>query len=351
MSRKLKIGNREIGEGSPAYLIAEMSGNHNGEFERAKRLLREAKMAGAEAIKLQTYTADTLTIDSGKEYFRVKGGTPWDDRTLYDLYQEAHTPWDWQPELKTLADDLGLQFFSSPFDRTAVDFLEKLNVVAYKIASFEIVDLPLIRYAASTGKPMIISTGLATRDEISDAVQAAREAGSAGVALLKCTSAYPAPYNEMNLRAIQELENAFGVPAGLSDHTLGNAVACAAVSLGASIVEKHLTLARADGGPDAAFSLEPAEFKDLVDSVRIVEQALGEPTLGPGDREKKNLAFRRSLFVVENIAKGETFTERNVRSIRPSHGLPPRHLPEILGRQAARNLERGTPLGWDDVEG
>jgi N-acetylneuraminate synthase len=329
--------------------VAELSANHNQSFDRAVGILRAAKDAGADAIKLQTYTPDTMTIRSDRECFRIGGGTLWDGRTLHELYAEAYTPWEWQPKLKQAADDLGLDFFSSPFDATAVDFLESVGVVAYKVASFEIVDLPLIEKMAHTGKPLIISTGMATVGEIKEAVGVARNGGAADIALLKCTSAYPAEPAEMNLNTIPELARRFGVPVGLSDHTTGIAVPVAAVALGACMIEKHLTLSRSDPGPDSAFSLEPEEFRAMVDAVRVAEKALGRAEIGPVAKEDASLVFRRSLFVVEDMKRGETFTSRNVRSIRPSHGLHTRHLAEVLGKRCARDVERGAPLSWDLV--
>ncbi len=288
-------------------------------------------------------------MKSNKEYFRVGGGTLWDGRFLHDLYNEAYTPWDWQPRLKQVAEDLGLDLFSSPFDPTAVDFLEKMNVPAYKVASFELVDIPLIRKMASTGKPLIMSTGMATEEEIQEAVQAARAAGASQIALLKCTSAYPAAPEEMNLRTIPELAKRFDVVAGLSDHTMGVAVPVAAVALGACIIEKHLTLSRSDRGPDSAFSLEPNEFKAMVDAVRVAEKALGEVHFGCSPKEANSRIFRRSLFVVKDVKAGELLTAENVRSIRPAHGLHTRHLCDVLGKRAGKDIERGTPLSWDLV--
>jgi pseudaminic acid synthase len=349
--KTITINRRPVGPGHPVYIVAELSANHGGDFQRALRLVEVAKEAGADAVKLQTYTADTLTLDSDAEAFRVRGGTLWDGRTLHDLYREAHTPWEWQPKLKARADELGLDLFSSPFDANAVEFLERMGVPAHKIASFEIVDLELIRCAAGTGKPLIISTGMASREEIGDAVRTARDGGAAGVALLKCTSAYPAPPEEMNLRAIPALAKAFDVPVGLSDHTMGTAVAVAAVALGACIVEKHFTLSRSMGGPDTAFSLEPEELRDLVQAVRKAEAALGSAEHGVGEAEARSRAFRRSLFVVRDVKRGEPFTSENVRSIRPADGLAPRHLSSVLGRLARRDVERGTPLSWELVGG
>jgi N-acetylneuraminate synthase len=344
--QSIKIGQRQIGPEQPAYIVAELSANHNQSFEEAIRLLYAANEAGADAVKLQTYRPDTLTIKCDTEYFRVGGGTLWDGRDIYDLYGEASTPWEWQPKLKTVADDLGLDLFSTPFDPTAVDFLEDMRVPAYKIASFEVVDIPLIKRIAKTGKPIIMSTGMATLAEIEDAVQAIRETGGTQLALLKCTSAYPAPPEQMNLRTIPHLATAFNVPAGLSDHTLGIAVPVAAIALGACIVEKHFTLSRSLPGPDSAFSLEPREFKAMVEAIRTAEQALGRVHYGVSEQEAKSRVFRRSLFVVKDIAAGETFSEENVRSIRPGHGLSPKYLNEVLGRKAALDMKRGTPLGW-----
>ena len=349
----LTIAGRRIGMGSAVYVIAELSANHNQNFDQAVRILRAAKDAGADAVKLQTYTADTITLRSDKECFRIAGGTLWDGRILHDLYQEAFTPWEWQPKLKEIADELGMHLFSSAFDDSAVDFLEQMNVPAYKVASFELVDIGLIEKMARTGKPLIISTGMASEDEISEAVEAVRGAahgaGPAQIALLKCTSAYPAPADEANLRTIPELARRFGCPVGLSDHTMGIAVPVAAVALGACIIEKHLCLRRADGGPDGAFSLEPEEFRAMVDAVRMAEKALGSVQFASGPCEANSRRFRRSLFVVEDIKKGQLFTKQNVRSIRPADGLHPRHFNEILGKRAACDVERGTPLSWELV--
>jgi len=333
----------------PVYVVAEMSANHNQNFERAVQIIRAAKEAGADAIKLQTYTADTLTICADRPWFRVSGGTPWDGRTLHDLYSEAYTPWEWQPKLKQAANDLGMELFSSAFDATAVDFLEEMGVPVHKIASFELVDLPLIEKMAGTGKPLILSTGMATLAEIEEAVQAARYAGAKAIALLKCTSAYPSPAEEMNLRTIPSMAERFHAPVGLSDHTMGIAVPVAAVGLGACIVEKHFTLSRGVPGPDSAFSLEPQEFKAMVEAIRTAEKALGAVHYGSNAREAKMLSYRRSLFVVEDLKRGEVFTEQNVRSIRPANGLHPRYLREVLGRRAASDIERGMPLTWELV--
>jgi len=345
----MKIGRHLIGPGHPVFIIAELSANHHQNYDEAARLVHLAKESGADAVKLQTYTADTLTIACDDPRFRISGGTLWDGRTLHDLFGEAFTPWEWQPRLKTLADEIGIELFSTPFDPTAVEFLEKMNVPAHKIASFELVDIGLIQLAARTGKPLIMSTGMATTDEIEEAVAAARAAGATDIALLKCTSAYPAPPESMNLRTIPDLAARFDVPAGLSDHTLGTTVPVAAVGLGACIVEKHLTSSRQIPGPDSVFSLEPAEFKQMVDAIRVAERALGQVSYGAGDNEKAGRALRRSLFVVADIAIGDRFTSENIRSIRPGHGLAPKHLEEILGRTAKQKLPRGTPLSWDVI--
>lgn len=347
MQQIIKINACKIGVGLPVYIVAELSANHRQQFDGAVKLVKAAKEANADAVKLQTYTPDTLTIQSTRPEFRIGGGTPWDGKTLYDLYAEAYMPWEWQPKLKKVADDLGIALFSTPYDKTAVDFLEEISVPAYKVASFEIVDTPLIEYIASKGKPIIISTGMATLAEIDEAVQAAKRAGASQIALLKCTSAYPAPPDEMNLHTIPQLVEAFGVPVGLSDHTLGITVPVAAVALGACIIEKHFTLSRSTPSPDSAFSLEPQEFKAMVEAIRTAEKALGEVRYEISEQEARSHAFRRSLFVVKDMKAGEVFSEENVRSIRPGYGLHPRYLKEVLGRQAAKDIKRGTPLSWE----
>lgn len=344
---KIQIDGRVIGAGEPVYVIAELSANHGQDFDRAVRLIEAAKDAGADAVKLQTYTPDTITIRSERKEFRIGGGTIWDGRSLHELYGEAFTPWDWQPKLKEIANAFGLALFSSPFDESAVDFLENMEVPAYKVASFELVDIPLIHRMARTGKPLIMSTGMASAEEIEEALVAARSEGATEIALLKCTSAYPAPADEMNLRTITELARRFEVPVGLSDHTMGIAAPVAAVALGACIVEKHLTLSRSEGGPDAVFSLEPHEFEAMIQAVRLTEKALGCVQFGAVAREKASYAFRRSLFVIEDMRRGEIFTKQNLRSIRPAHGLHTRHLSEILGQCAACDIEKGTPMNWD----
>lgn len=327
----------------PVFIIAEMSANHGQDYDQAVKIIHAAKEAGADAVKLQTYTPDTITIDCDNEYFQIQG-TIWDGRTLHDLYGEAYTPWDWQPKLKKVADDLGLMLFSTPFDFTAVDFLEDMDVPCHKIASFEMIDLPLIRKVAQTGKPVIMSTGMATEAEIEEAVEAFKQAGGTELVLLKCTSAYPAPPEEMNLRTIPYLAEKFDVLSGLSDHTLGIDMPVAAVALGARVIEKHFCLSREKGGPDTAFSLEPAEFKAMVDAVRNVEKGLGQVCFELTEKQKSSLTFRRSLFVVKDMEAGETFTEENVRSIRPGHGLHTRHYEEVLGKTATQAIPKGTPL-------
>ena len=342
------INQRAVGYGHPAYIIAEMSANHHQDYDQAVRIIEAAKDAGADAVKLQTYTPDTITMDCDNEYFRIKG-TIWEGATLYKLYGEAYTPWEWHSKLKAAADDIGIDLFSAPFDETAVDLLENVGIPVYKVASFEIVDLPLLRKIASTRKPIIMSTGMATLAEIDEAVQTIRATSDSPLALLKCTSAYPTPPEESNLRTIPHLAEAYQVPVGLSDHTHGIAVPVAAVALGACIIEKHFTLSRADGGPDSTFSLEPHEFKTMVDAVRVAEKALGQIYYGSAVREMESRALRRSLFVVRDMQAGELFTADNVRSIRPGHGLHTRHLEEVIGRKASKAIQRGTPLSWELV--
>lgn len=328
------------------FIIAELSANHNQKFDIAVKTIEAMKEAGADAVKLQTYTPDTITIDCDNEYFQIKKGL-WKGKTLYELYQEAYTPWEWQPKLKKIAEDLGLICFSSAFDKTAVDFLENMNVPAYKVASFEITDIPLIEYIASKGKPIIISTGIATLADIEEAVNACKRMDNEQIALLKCTSAYPAPIGDANLLTIPNMKETFGTVVGLSDHTLGSSAAIAAVALGAKIIEKHFILNRNLGGPDAAFSMEPDEFKNMVKSIREVEKALGLVTYNLTEKQKKSRELSRSLFVIKDIKKGELFTEESVRSIRPGFGLHARYFKEIFKKKATKDIKKGTPLSWD----
>jgi len=344
----VRIDGREIGPGCEPYVIAEMSNNHLRDFERALAIMEAAKAAGADAVKLQTYSASRITIDCERPEFQITDGL-WKGQTLYRLYDGISMPWDWHERLFEKGRELGITVFSSPFDDAAIDLLESLDAPAYKIASFELVDLALVKQVAAIGKPVVMSTGMASQEEIAEALAAAREAGARDVALLHCVSGYPTPVEESNLRTIPHLAERFDCTVGLSDHTLGIVTAIAAVALGASIIEKHVTLRRADGGPDAAFSLEPEELRALVDSARAAWHALGGVEEEPTPSERKSSIFRRSLYVVADVAVGERFTERNVRSIRPGHGLPPKHLPDVLGKRASRAIARGTPLDWDLV--
>ncbi len=350
MTAPFFIAGRAIGPGHPVYVIAEVSANHGQDYDAAVRLVQGAADARADAVKLQTYTPDTITIASDAPAFRAGSGSLWAGTTLHDLYQEAYMPWDWQPRLKTLATELGLHCFSSPFDPTAVDFLLAMDVPAFKIASFELVDLPLIRKVAATGRPIIMSTGMATVAEVDEAVDAARTGGATEIALLKASSAYPAPPESMNLRAIPAMAERYGLPIGLSDHTLGEEAAVAAVALGACIVEKHITGSHDDRTADAAFSLDIGEFRAMVEAIRYTERALGQPLVAPTDEEAESRRFRRSLFVIEDVAAGGRLTERNVRSIRPADGLHTREYEAVLGRRAARAIQRGTPLSWELLE-
>ena len=340
------IGNKEIG-GDRTFVIAELSANHNQDFDRAVEIIKAAKWAGADAIKLQTYTPDTITLDCDNEYFQIKQGTIWDGTTLHKLYQGAYTPWDWQPKLKKIAEEEGLICFSSPFDYTSVDFLEKMDVPAYKIASFEINDIPFIEYIASKGKPVIMSTGIATLKDIEEAVNACRRVGNNNIALLKCTSAYPSPLEDINLRVIPNMKETFDVVVGLSDHTMSNTISLGAVALGAKIVEKHLTLRREDGGPDSKFSMEPEEFKSMVDGIREMEKALGKVTYQLTEKQRNSREHSRSLFVVKDIKSGEKFTEENVRSIRPGFGMETKYIDDIIGKVAKVDIKKGTPMSWD----
>lgn len=353
MSRKLvKIAHRIVGPQEQPFVIAEMSGNHNQSLERALAIVEAAAQAGADALKLQTYTADTMTLNlEHGEFFISDPASPWQGASLYQLYREAHTPWEWHEPILARCRELGIICFSTPFDETAVDFLETLDVPCYKIASFENTDLPLIRKVAATGKPMVISTGMATVAELDETVQAARQAGCKDLILLKCTSAYPATPEDAHIRTIPHLRELFACEVGISDHTSGIGVAVAAVALGASVVEKHLTLRRADGGVDAAFSLEPEELRSLVIETERAWQALGWVNYGPTENEKSSMVFRRSLYVVANMAAGERFSPANIRAIRPGYGLHTRYLTEVLGRCAAKDISKGTPLSWELVGG
>lgn len=345
-----KIGDKTIDENSPVFIIAELSANHGHKFENAVDTIKAAKKAGADAIKLQTYTADTITIDCDNDYFRIKQGTIWDGKTLYNLYKEAYTPWEWQPELMRIAKEEGLICFSSPFDYSAVDFLETLNVPAYKVASFEITDIPLVEYMASKGKPMIISTGIASMGDIDEAISACRRNGNNNIALLKCTSEYPAPLERINLMTIPNMKDTFGVEAGLSDHTMGISIPVGAVAVGAKIIEKHFIVDRKIGGPDASFSLEPHEFSAMVQSIREVEKALGRVEYEMTEKKLRSREFSRSLFVVEEIKKGEKLTEKNIKSIRPGYGMAPKFYKDVMGKTAREDIKRGTPLSWNIIE-
>lgn len=343
-----EIAGAKIGAEHPPYLIAEMSGNHNGDINRALALIDAAKASGADAVKLQTYTADTITIDSDRPEFQLTDGL-WKGRSLYELYQEAHTPWDWHESLFRHAKDIGITIFSSPFDPTAADFLQGLNAPAFKIASFEIIDIPLIKYVARLGKPMILSTGMASLGDIADAVAAVRETPDTPMMLLHCTSGYPTPAEDCDLRTIAHLSDAFGVPVGLSDHTEGVAVPVASVALGAVLIEKHFTLSRADGGVDAAFSLEPDEFKAMSDACNTAWRAIGQIGYDIKTSEVSGQQIRRSLYVVADVLAGDTFNEENVRSIRPGLGIAPKYLPQVIGHTAARDIKRGEPVNWQMI--
>ncbi len=344
----MEINGRIIGDGHPAYIIAEMSANHAGSLERALELIHVAKDAGADCVKIQTYTADTMTIDCHNEYFQIEKGT-WEGENLYGLYQKAYTPWEWQEQLRDEGAKVGIDFLSTPFDPRSVDFLEDLGVYFYKIASFELVDIPLLEYVAAKNKPIIMSTGMGTLEEIQEAVDAIYSTGNRQLALMKCSSAYPAKPEEMNLRTMQDLKERFGVPVGLSDHSMGAFSAATAVAMGANLIEKHFCISRAVKNPDSSFSMEPQEFREMVEQVREVEKAMGSVQYGVSRQEESNACFRRSLFVVEDIAAGEVLTPEKIRSIRPAYGLKPKHYQEVLGRTAKRALRRGTPLSFDDI--
>lgn len=346
----IKIGDIEIGNSNHTFIIAEVSANHNHDIEIAKRMIREAKKAGADAVKLQTYTADTITLDCDNEYFQIKHGTIWDGTTLHKLYEEAYTPWEWHKELMDVARQENIICFSSPFDKSAVDFLEELDVPAYKIASCEITDIPFIKYIAQKGKPVIISTGIATIQEIQDAVDVCKNVGNEQIILLKCTSEYPAKLEDMNLKTIPNLADTFDVISGLSDHTLGITVPVGAVAVGAKVIEKHFILDRNMGGPDAAFSLNIDEFKEMVNSIRNIEKALGKVNYKLTDKVLKNREFSRSLFICEDVSNGDTITEKNVRSIRPGYGISPKYLPEIIGKKFNGDYKKGTPLKFEHID-
>ena len=350
MNKEFKIGTRTISPTSPTFIVAEISANHNQDFHRAVEIVHAAKEAGADAIKLQTYTADTITIDCDDPCFQINEGTIWDGTTLYKLYQEAYTPWDWQPKLMEEANKLGMECFSSPFDFSSVDFLEEMNVPAYKIASYEINDIPLIRKIAKLHKPMIFATGVAYPEDIERALAVCKEEGNEDILLLKCVSSYPTPYEAVNLNVIPTLAKTYDCIAGISDHTMGTIVSAGAVALGAKMIEKHFTLRRADGGPDSAFSMEPEEFAKMVSEVRILEKALGSSEYILTDTQVLEHGGSRSLFVVKDIAAGEILTPENIRSIRPGCGLHTMHYEEILGKRAKLDLKKGTPLSWELID-
>jgi len=345
----IKIKNKIIGIGFPTYIIAEMSANHAGSIENAKQIIHKAKECGADCIKIQTYTPDTITIDCDNEYFSIKNGT-WKGENLYSLYGKAYTPWEWQAELKAEAERCDLDFFSTPFDNSAVDFLENIGVDFYKIASFELVDIPLIEYTASKGKPIVMSTGMGSYDEVREAVEAVRNQGNNQLVLLKCSSAYPALPEDMNLKTIEHMHKAFDVPVGLSDHSMGSTSAIVAVALGACIIEKHFCLSREIDNPDSSFSMEPEEFKKMVNEIRIAEKVLGRVSYDLSDIEKESRMFRRSIFAVKEIKKGEVFTTDNIRIIRPGFGLKPKYYKELLNKHAIQDIKKGTPIEFGLVE-
>ncbi|MCR5033313.1 MAG: pseudaminic acid synthase [Lachnospiraceae bacterium] len=351
MRKEIRIGNRLIGEGHPTFIIAEMSANHNMDYNRAVQIIEAAAKAGADAIKIQTYTADTITMNSDNPCFQITQGTLWDGTTLYKLYQQAYTPWEWQADLKKKAEELGLEFFSSPFDLTAVDFLEGLQVSCYKIASFEINDLPMIRKIAKLGKPMIFATGIALKEDIEAAMEVCRQEGNDQIVLLKCVSAYPAPFEDVNLAMIPQLAKDFDCISGLSDHTMGYEVAVGSIPMGAHVIEKHMTLRRADGGADSAFSMEPEEFAAMVRSIRNVEKAFGTAGYTLGEKQIREKEHSRSLFITKDVKKGEAFSAENVRSIRPACGLHTRYYEEVLGKTATADIPAGTPLRFEHVAG
>ena len=350
MNKRIQIANHEISETSPTYIIAEMSGNHNMDYDRAVKIIEAAAEAGADAIKVQTYTADTITLDCDDPCFQITQGTLWDGQTLYSLYKKAYTPWEWQPKLQKVAKECGIDFFSSPFDLSSVDFLEKMDVPAYKVASYEITDIPMIRKIAKLGKPVIISTGIARPDDIELALQTCREEGNENVILLKCCSAYPTPVEQINLKTMEDMARRFDCITGLSDHTMGHAVSLASVAMGGKVVEKHLTLRRADGGVDSAFSMEPEEFKAMVDDIRIVEKARGTVTYELTEKQIKGRDHSRSLFVAKDMKAGDVFTPENLRSVRPGCGLHTKYYEQILGKKIKVDARLGTPMSLDIVD-
>ena len=349
MDKRIRIGKRYVGEGEKTFVVAEVSANHLQDYGRAEAIIKAAAQAGADAVKLQTYTPDTITLDCDNDYFQITQGTIWDGTTLHKLYEEAYTPWEWQPRLMEYANGLGLECFSSPFDATAVDFMKEMDMPAYKVASFEINDIPLIRKIAGVGKPVILATGIAYLEDMERALQVCKEEGNEQVVLLKCTSAYPSPYEDMNLRLIPNMKETFECITGLSDHSPGSEVALGAVALGAKIIEKHFTLKRSDGGVDSAFSMEAEEFKQMVFQIRNLEKALGKATYTLTEKQEAARGSSRSLYIVHDVKKGDIYTEENVRSIRPGGGLHTMYYEEILGKTAASNYEKGTPLSWNMV--
>lgn len=358
--KAITINGRTIKQGHPAYMIAEMSANHHHNYDKAVEIIHAMKKAGADAVKLQTYTPDTMTIRHSREEFRIGGGTTWEGKTLYELYGEAYTPWEWHPKLKAVANNLGMDLFSTPFDPTAADFLEDMGVPAYKIASFELIDIPLIKHVAAKGKPVIMSTGMGTKEEIREAVSAVREAGNDQLILLKCTSAYPAIAEDANLNTLSDMRSSFEVGVGISDHSLGIDVTMGAIRLGACVVEKHFCLSRKETGPDSAFSLEPSEYRAMVDMVRKSEADPASISVNPvvfghakyalSENERASMVFRRSLFAVQDIQAGKQFTHENTRVIRPGYGLAPKHMYDVMGKTAKKAIERGTPLSWNLIE-
>ena len=350
MKKEIRIGKHLMNDNSPTFIVAEMSANHLMDFDRAVAIMKAAKEAGADAIKIQTYTADTITLDCDEPCFQITQGTIWDGTTLHKLYQTAYTPWEWQPKLKEIAEEIGLEFFSSPFDFSSVDFLEELDVPVYKIASFEITDIPLIRKIAKLGKPMIFATGVARLADIELALQTCKEEGNEQIILLKCTSSYPAPYEDINLKTMVSMGETFECMIGLSDHSMGHAVADAAVAMGAKIVEKHFTLSREDGGPDAAFSMEPDEFKTMVDDIRKIEKALGKVTYELTQKQTREREHTRSLFVAQDMKAGEVFTAENLKSVRPGCGLHTMYYEELLGKRIKADAKLGTPMSWELVD-